>query len=157
MKNLRIILVLSTALILAHPMNAQEKKPSDWAAKRERMRQEFEAKKIAFFTTELDLTPQEARDFWPLYNELWAKRQNTRKELSRTMYALLDEMRKEQPDKKKVKSLSEKYLEYMPDDMQLMIDYTEQFKKIMPVEKVALVYHVEEKFRNTLLRELREK
>ena len=34
---------------------------------------EFEAQKIAFFTQELDLSPEEATLFWPLYNEMQKK------------------------------------------------------------------------------------
>ena len=29
-------------------------------------RKEFEAQKVAFFTQEMDLTPEEATKFWPL-------------------------------------------------------------------------------------------
>lgn len=34
---------------------------------------EFEAQKVAFFTREMELTPDEAARFWPLYNEMQAK------------------------------------------------------------------------------------
>lgn len=36
----------------------------------EKKRHEFEAQKVAFFTQALDLTPEEAAVFWPLYNEM---------------------------------------------------------------------------------------
>ena len=36
-------------------------------------RKEFEAQKVAFFTQEMDLTPEEATKFWPLYNEMQQK------------------------------------------------------------------------------------
>ena len=36
-------------------------------------RKEFEAQKIAFFTQEMELTPEEAVVFWPLYNEMQQK------------------------------------------------------------------------------------
>ena len=39
----------------------------------EEKRDEFEAQKAAFFTQALDLTPQEAVSFWPLYNEMFKK------------------------------------------------------------------------------------
>lgn len=34
---------------------------------------EFEAQKVAFFTQEMNLTPEEAAVFWPLYNEMQKK------------------------------------------------------------------------------------
>ena len=36
-------------------------------------RKEFEAQKVAFFTQQLDLSPDEAAVFWPLYNEMQKK------------------------------------------------------------------------------------
>ncbi|MDR2131564.1 MAG: hypothetical protein LBP56_10455 [Odoribacteraceae bacterium] len=39
----------------------------------EEKRKEFEAQKVAFFTQEMQLTPDEAIKFWPLYNEMQAK------------------------------------------------------------------------------------
>lgn len=36
-------------------------------------RKEFEAQKVAFFTQEMQLTPEEAGVFWPLYNEMRRK------------------------------------------------------------------------------------
>lgn len=36
-------------------------------------RKEFEAQKVAFFTQEMELTPEEATKFWPLYNEMQQK------------------------------------------------------------------------------------
>lgn len=39
----------------------------------EEKRKEFESQKIAFFTKELDLSPEEAVKFWPLYNEMGKK------------------------------------------------------------------------------------
>ncbi len=39
----------------------------------EEKRKEFEAQKVAYFTQTLDLTPEEAAVFWPLYNEMMKK------------------------------------------------------------------------------------
>ena len=39
----------------------------------EEKRKDFEAQKIAFFTQVMDLTPEEAAKFWPLYNEMQKK------------------------------------------------------------------------------------
>jgi hypothetical protein len=39
----------------------------------EEKRREFEAQKVAFFSQEMKLTPDEAVKFWPLYNEMQEK------------------------------------------------------------------------------------
>ena len=42
-------------------------------------REKMEAQKIAFITKQLELTPDEAKVFWPVYNEYDAKRLELRK------------------------------------------------------------------------------
>ena len=37
-------------------------------------RKEFEAQKVAFFTQEMDLTPEEATKFWPLCSRKFVSR-----------------------------------------------------------------------------------
>lgn len=59
------LLILITGLSFA--LFAQSGKLSD------ERRKEFEAQKVAFFTQEMELTPEEATKFWPLYNEMQQK------------------------------------------------------------------------------------
>ena len=54
-------------LLAACSTFAQEKKLT------EEKKREFEAQKIAFFTQEMNLSPEEATVFWPLYNEMQDK------------------------------------------------------------------------------------
>ena len=54
-------------LLVVCPLLGQEKKLTE-----EKWR-EFEAQKIAFFTQEMSLSPDEAAVFWPLYNEMQKK------------------------------------------------------------------------------------
>ena len=61
------ILFISGILLYASTLFAQMKPLS------EEKRKEFEAQKIAFFTQEMELTPEEAAKFWPLYNEIQLK------------------------------------------------------------------------------------
>lgn len=58
------IIVLLAVLFSAVAVYAQPGKLTD------EKRKEFEAQKVAFFTRELDLSPEEAALFWPLYNEM---------------------------------------------------------------------------------------
>lgn len=117
----------------------------------------LEAKKIAFFSDELELTPKEAQQFWPLYNELWDKRIENRKIIKSIIRQLDEERKKENPDKALIKKLSEQYLEKLPEDSEIFTKYLEKFKSFMPIEKVARVPYVEEKFRESLIRQLKEK
>ena len=63
MKNILSLLLI----ILPFALSAQNSKLSV------EKRKEFEAQKIALFTQQMDLTPDEAAVFWPLYNEMKMK------------------------------------------------------------------------------------
>lgn len=62
----RIILIIGI-IVWSSSLFAQIKPLS------EEKRKEFEAQKVAFFTQEMQLTPEEASKFWPLYNEMQTK------------------------------------------------------------------------------------
>ena len=51
-------------------------------------RDEIQSQKIAFFTQELDLTPQEAQAFWPVYNENWKKSEAARRTINKSLKEL---------------------------------------------------------------------
>ena len=57
------IFIAMTALISA-TASAQPNIPEDNWKKR------MMSEKVAFFTVELDLTPEEAQKFWPVYNQI---------------------------------------------------------------------------------------
>ena len=65
------ILSVAACLLMAVPLFAQ---PQGGRPSEEQRKKEFEriqAEKIAFITQELDLTPEEAQVFWPVYNQCW--------------------------------------------------------------------------------------
>ena len=51
------------------------------------------AEKIAYFTSELDLTPEEAQLFWPVYNMLQDEREKYHRESRDCMRLLEDAIR----------------------------------------------------------------
>jgi hypothetical protein len=64
------IISLIGMLFLFLPLLAQKEERGPLS---EEKRKEFEAQKVAFFTQEMKLTPDEAVKFWPLYNEMQDK------------------------------------------------------------------------------------
>ena len=90
--SLAISLILISGSLLAQnrednePCCEQSEQPTDNKQKNEEqkrthqeMREMIQAKKIAFFTEYLDLTPSEAEKFWPLYNSFWKQRMDAHK------------------------------------------------------------------------------
>lgn len=120
--------------------------------------EEIQMQKIAFFTSELQLTPQEAEKFWPLYNQLWEERGKARKE---TMIALhnLTQAVEAEPAKgdSEIKKLSDIYLANYAMEAELLEEYFSKFEKILPIKKAAKILYAEEKFRRMLIKQLRHR
>lgn len=119
----------------------------------EEKRDEFEAQKAAFFTQALDLTPQEAVLFWPLYNEMFKKIRE--KDM---------EMRKKAKVMRETKNLTEadahKYVEGSLAAEQQMLDikkqYYQKLLEVIPAKKIAKLDWVERKFHRQLLDKMRK-
>lgn len=113
---------------------------------------QIQSERIAFFTERMSLTPGEAKLFWPVYNELSAKRERIFIERRN----LAEEFRnnRENMKEKEIESLSDKFIELQSQEAKLAVEYHAKFKSILSADKVMILYHTENEFRNHLLRRL---
>ena len=110
--------------------------------------------KIAYITEKVDLTPEEAQSFWPVYNEY----NNNRNEIHRSMKQLhkndmtIDEMTDSDVDKmiNTTQKLRQK-------EVEIQSTYLQKFKELLPIKKVAKLYKAEHDFKKELLKKLRVK
>ena len=118
--------------------------------------EQIQMQKIAFFTSELQLTTQEAEKFWPLYNKLWEERIRARKETMVALHKLTQAVEAE-PAKgdSEIKKLSEIYLATYAMESELLKEHFSEFEKILPVKKAAKILYTEERFRRMLIKQLR--
>ena len=114
------------------------------------------AEKIAFLTVELDLTPEEAQIFWPVYNQINEEKDKATGKVIGSYRALAAAL-KEGKNEKEIGKLLEKYLDAQEDQRELDKTIADRYKKVLPVEKVAKLYIGEEKFRRHHIRKLHEK
>lgn len=111
------------------------------------------SQKIAFFTEKIGLTPEEAEKFWPVYNAYWKKknaitkdRQNKMDYYSRNQESLSDnEMRK----------LADSYIQQEIQKAQLLKEYHQKFKEILPIHKVMKIYKADYQFKEYLLKKIK--
>ena len=112
-------------------------------------RKEFEAQKVAFFTQEMDLTPEEATKFWPLYNEM---QQKIRVENDKIRDLTCRKDKKEVPEVTEQQAL--KNLEIMLSAEQAVRDikkeYIEKLTKALSAKKVWMMIEAEQKFHHQL-------
>ena len=100
-------------------------------------RKEFEAQKVAFFTQEMDLTPEEATKFWPLYNEM---QQKIRVENDKIRDLTCRKDKKELSAEKAVRDIKKEYIE--------------KLTKALSAKKVWMMIEAEQKFHHQLWKKM---
>lgn len=117
--------------------------------------EKYYAQKVAYLTTELELTPDESAAFWPVYNEC----ENKKQELLDQMRSLRREIFKR--DEEISEEESQKTLDSIHvivlDMAQLEVDYDNKYCSIITARKALMLKKSEKDFRRKLLRELGHK
>lgn len=117
--------------------------------------EKFRAEKVAFLTTELDLSPEEAQKFWPVYNQLENERWEAHKHRQK-----LEEMVREAEDnmpEREIVQLTRDYAASMQKEANMMVEFNEKFLKILPPEKVLKLYKAENEFRFQMIKKFRDR
>ena len=116
--------------------------------------EKYQSEKIAFLTSNLELSPEEAQKFWPVYNQMdkerWAAQKMRREmehELRKTEETLSD---------KQAIELTKKFAGSMQKEANLHVDYNEKFLEILPPKKVLKLYKAENEFRMHMIKKYRD-
>lgn len=142
---------LSALLIILFCLPALAQPPANQQDKKEKI----EALKVAFITQKLELTREEAQRFWPVYNEYQDAKDALRKErkdLFRNYSERFDEL-----SEKELTDLVDKQIIYRQRDLDLMKKYHAEYKSILPVKKIALLYRAEDEFKAKVLQEFKSR
>lgn len=121
--------------------------------KQEKSEEKLKEEKVAFFNQKLDLTTQESEDFWPVYNEYW-KRKNQIYDDKRTAMKYcsknIDRMTNEE-----IIKYADMYINFQKQESELLIEFNEKFKKVLPPKKVFLLYKTDYEFKTYLLQQIK--
>lgn len=117
------------------------------------IRKKIEAYRTAYFTEKLELTPQEAEAFWPLFREM-----NERKHSLKKTY----KPKKHRPDlanatDAEIKSNMKRHFEFKQKALDLEKEYAYKFIEVLPVKKAARLPMLEQEFKRTILREFKKR
>ena len=148
-KIINTLTICMMVLIGAGTAQAQKKTDDGW---KERVMSE----KIAFLTMELNITPEEAQVFWPVYNKVEKEIDQARHDVIRS-YKNLAEAIDAGKSSKEISTLLENYLQAKVTQDKLDNASAETYKGILPVEKVAKLFVAEEKFRRQYINKLHKK
>ena len=149
------IFSVAACLLMAVTVFAQ---PQGGHKNEEQRKKEFEriqSEKIAFITQELDLSPEEAQVFWPVYNQCWKESLEAHKKMMDAFGAFRGKKGDELSDAELEKKL-DAYIQATTASNQVMADWYPKFKKVLPIHKVAKLYQAEEAFQRRMIDNLRK-
>lgn len=141
-------LALAGALLLAAGGQAQAQGPRQQlrAARAERLSQ-LDNARIAFFTSRLSLTQDQAQRFWPLYNEFIARR----RELNRSGRQLKREQIEALTDQQIRDNITQTYATRQ-QELNLEKEYFDKFQKVLSLRQVAQLLAAERDFTKEVIR-----
>jgi hypothetical protein len=113
--------------------------------------EEIESLKIAFFTQKLDLSPDEAKIFWPIYNDMQAELNNLHKERMQKMISFrkVDEI--DNLTDAQVQNLITSEFDFKQRELNLNKKYYSKLKSSLPIKVVGKFYRAQEGFKRELL------
>ena len=149
------LFVAMLCFFLTLPASAQE---SGIPARRGGMRmsvpsENIQVERIAYFTEKMNLTPEEAQLFWPIYNEMDHKKTALFEEKA----AIIRRFAKESDKitEKQLDELLERLAAINRQEAQIPGEYQVRFRKVLPASKVMNLYVAETDFRRHLLLKMR--
>lgn len=118
---------------------------------------QIKALKIAFITNELELTPDEASKFWPLFNAFEEKQQDIRKQKLKSYMDRLDGNSMDKLSEKEASNMLNQ-MESTEDELyQLKKKFVSNLKGVLPAVKILKLKKAEEEFSKKLLQQYRDK
>lgn len=138
---------LAAFALLSINSNAQPKNHQNWQDK-------IMSEKIAFITSELDLSPSEAQVFWPVYNQIAKEQHESQKAVKEAYIALMKGLEDENISDKEIDRLFDKYLAVKEANKGNGKAEADMYRRVLPSKKVVKLYVAEEKFRRVHIRNL---
>lgn len=148
-----VLIIFATFSVLTHFEAAAQRGQGNSGKQGHFDREAFEAKRNAYMTAELGLTPDEATQFIPLYMELREKQFELGKECRKRSREIRSR------DRSKSSDLSDAECTEMIDicleagikEAELVKAYYERFKKILPPKKLYRLEDAESKFMKSFM------
>lgn len=145
------ISIFMAMMIMAIVIPSQAQDKGKMGKERQEMGKKIKVAKIAFISEQLELTPEEAEKFWPVYNENEEKREN----LTRGM---MEKFRTHDEDvdmsDEKAEELMQQRFQQEEALLDLKKEYHDKYLEILPATKVLKLYMVENNFKRHLMEKM---
>ena len=150
MKRIIRILCIATLLLAAASAFAQNERSGQ---RKNEWREKMKTEKIGFLTSEIGLTSEEAKLFWPVYEKIEAAREAAMERSFKAFQALERSLREEKGEAAIAEALNE-YLAAGEELSTIDRQYVGEYRRILSSEKIARLYFAEEKFRRNQINRL---
>lgn len=114
--------------------------------------EKIEAARIALITKELNLTPDQAQRFWPIYNEFKSKRS----ELSRGFKQQKRDFDAASATEEERKQMLDLSLELKQNQLNLEKEYSQKLLNVITSRQIIQLRQAEDKFRRLLIERLQQ-
>jgi hypothetical protein len=113
-----------------------------------KVRDKIDAARVAYITDQLQLTPQEAEKFWPIYREFAHRRREIRQQLKST--------RNPDPSKTDQQAVDETF-NIKQQELDLEKDYSGRLLKVISAQKLRTLPQAERRFRQVILDQIQRR
>ncbi|MBW8685616.1 hypothetical protein [Chitinophaga rhizophila] len=142
MKHFYTLSIFIVLTLFCRPPASRAQQGSD-----DQMKDRIRAAEIAYLSQKLDLTPDEAQKFWPLYNKY-----------TKEVEILIAERRKHNAGQKTANQpTDQKELGYERRMLDIKTHYSQEFQKVLPAAKAGNVFRSEREFRHELIRAMKDR
>lgn len=141
------VYLLSIGLLLAFATQATAQNRKQ---KKDEIKQRIYERKVAFIKEKVSMTADEEKAFWPMYNEYNQKKDAIREKFRETKK---QQRKNGTTDYEKMNDLA---IQIIVDEANLTADFYQKMKKILPAQKIHLVFEAEKDFKKQLLDKVRE-
>ena len=115
----------------------------------------WEATKIAFLTTKLDLTANEAKVFWPIYNDFTKEQRSLRKERYQKIISFKKIKEIDDLSDTEIQALITNDFEFKQKELNMEKKYYNNFKNSLSIKIVGKFYRAQEAFKKEILSQYR--
>lgn len=117
--------------------------------------EKMEAYKVSFLTTKLDLSAEEAKIFWPIYNDYQREQSALRRDRMKKMISFRRVTEIDDLSDTEIQNLILNDFDFRQRELNIEKKYYNRFKANLPIKIVGKFYRAQEAFKKELLTKFR--
>lgn len=119
-------------------------------------RDKIQAARIAFLTNRLDLSVDQAKVFWPIFNEYDSKKSVLSRDYGQKKREIFEHSEQKSLSEDDAKKMLDIYLEQKQAELDLEKIYLKRFDEVLDAQQVWKVITFDSDFRRSLMRKISE-